>query len=225
MSVSSLENTRYKFNFYKNERKKPMKNYIYLNGSKIDLTEKQVEEIQKSFGIKPIKLSDISTGKTFKIGKYEFIVLEHSAETTAVILKDLLFEEEKFGRNNNYDGSNVDKLCQDFARQIADIVGEENLIEHTVDLTSDDGLKDYGSVKRKMSLLTTELYRRYVYTLDKHKIDKWWWLATAYSTPTHDNADWIKCVSPSGIIFNVIYYFNLGVRPFCILKSNIFVSK
>ena len=202
-----------------------MKNYIYLNGSKINLTEEQVKEMQKSFGIKPIKLSDISAGETFKIGEYEFIAMEHSKETTAVLLKAFLHDEKAFGKNNNYNGSYIDDMCNDFEKKISDIVGDDNLIEHTVDLTSDDGLKDYGTIRRKMSLLTTDLYRRYVEILDKYNPKKYWWLATAYSTPTHDNSNWIKCVSSSGIIGNDRYVNNLGVRPFCILKSNILVSK
>ena len=202
-----------------------MENYIYLNGSKINLTEEQVKEMQKSFGIKPIKLSDISTGETFKIGEYEFIAMEHSKETTAVLLKAFLHDEKAFGKNNNYNGSYIDDICNDFAKKISNIVGDDNLIEHTVDLTSDDGLKDYGSIKRKMSLLTCNQYRKYVEILDKHKIDAWWWLSTAYSTPTHENSSWVKCVSPYGGIFNVRYYYDFGVRPFCILKSNILVSK
>ena len=104
-------------------------------------------------------------------------------------------------------------------------MGAENLIGHTVDLTADDGLKCYGSVTRKMSLLTAEQYRKYVYLIDEHKLDKWWWLATAWSTPKHDDTSWIKCVSPRGNIYYGIYDRNSGVRPFCILKSNIFVSK
>lgn len=203
-----------------------MKNYICINGKKIELTEEQVNEIKTSYGLQGVRLSDIPVGEIFKIGKYEFVVLEHAKETTAVILKKLLVESNTFGSNNNFDGSGVDKECQKFADEIAGIVGAENLIEHTVDLTSDDGLKDYGKVKRKMSLLTTELYRRYVYILDKFKLDKWWWLATAYSTKTHDNTTWVKCVSPSGRINSDLYGRDvLGVRPVCILNSNIFVSK
>lgn len=202
-----------------------MENYIYLNGSKINLTEEQVKDMQKSFGIKPMKLSDIPTGETFKIGEYEFIALEHAKETTAVLLKGFLHNEKAFGKNNNYNGSYIDDICNDFAKKISDIVGDDNLIEHTVDLTSDDGLKDYGTIKRKMSLLTTDLYRRYVEILDKHNPKKYWWLATAYSTPTHDNSNWVKCVSPGGCISIGSFHDNRGVRPFCILKSNILVSK
>ena len=199
-------------------------NYMMLNGQKIELTDKQVEEMKKSLGITSVMLSDIPSEETFKIGKYECIVLEKSGDTTAVILKSLLRESEKFGDNNNYDGSDVDKICNRFAEEIADIIGEENIVEHTIDLTSDDGLDDYGKIKRKMSLLTCAQYRRYVRILDKHKTDKWWWLATPYSTSAHDNVSWTKCVSPRGNIGNVNRNISGGVRPFCILKSNIFVS-
>ncbi len=202
-----------------------MKNYICLNGQNIELSDAQVAEMQKSLGIGQVKLKDIPVGEPFKVGNYEFVVLEHSKETAAVILKDLLHKEKQFGKNNNYENSYADDLCNDFETEIADIVGENNLIEHTVDLTSDDGLKDYGKIRRKMSLLTAELYRHYVETLDKHKIDAWWWLATAHSTPTHGYKSTVKCVSPDGFIGNVNYNDSNGVRPFCILNSNIFVSR
>lgn len=202
-----------------------MKNYICLNGQNIELSDAQVAEVQKSLGIGQVKLKDIPVGEPFKVGNYEFVVLDRSEETAAVIMKDLLHKEKQFGKSNNYENSYVDDLCNDFATEIADIVGESNLIEHTVDLTSDDGLKDYGKIKRKTSLLTAELYRRYVETLDKHKIDAWWWLATAYSTPTHDSSPWVKCVSPDGGIDSNDYDYYGGVRPFCILNSNILVSR
>ena len=202
-----------------------MKNYIKIYNQKIALTDEQVRKIQQSFGFEQIKLSDISINDTFKIGKYEFIVLEHSKDTTAVILKDLLFENKEFGKSNNYKNSYVDNLCGDFANEISSIIGADNIIEHTIDLTSDDGLKDYGKIKRHISLLTTDLYRRYVEILDKHKVNKWWWLATADSTPTHNISNLVKCVSPSSLIrYNYFYSFNFGVRPFCILKSSIVVS-
>lgn len=200
-------------------------NYIKIGNTKIELTEEQINEIKEQFGIEKVVLSSIEPGDTFKIGNHEFFVLEQSGDTTAVILKDLLHTEVQFGNNNNYDGSDVDKLCKEFENEISEFCGKDNLIEHTVDLTTDDGLKDYGKVRRKMSLLTAEMYRKYVYLLDKHKPDCWWWLATAHSTTTHDNPNWVKCVSPSGDIDSGFYDDDYGVRPFCILKSNIFVSK
>lgn len=202
-----------------------MKNYISINGQKTELTEEQVKQIKASFGFNSVKLSSVSVGDTVKIGDYELIVLEQTGSTTMLICKDFI-KICAFGLNNNYDGSNADKLCNEFAMKLAKIVGEDNVILHSVDLTADDGLKDYGSVKRHASLLTADLYRRYVYTLDKHNPKEWWWLATAYSTPTHDNDNWVKCVSPSGYVdFDSFICYGGGVRPFCILNSNIFVSK
>ena len=202
-----------------------MSNYLMLNGKQIDLTEEQISEIKQGLGIGDIRLSEIGEGETFKIGKYEFVLLEMLDDTAKVILKEPLYEEKEFGKNNNYDGSDVDKLCVEFSQEIETLIGKENLIEHEVDLTADDGLKCYGSIKRKMSLITAQMYRKYVYTLDKYPVKLWWWLATAYSTKKHDDTSWIKCVSPNGNIFSINYHFNIAVRPFCILKSNIFVSK
>ena len=200
-----------------------MKNYICINGQQIELTEEQVKHISAAYGHTEVKLADIPEGETFKIGEHEFVVLEHSGDTTAIIRKELLDEDMEFGSNNNFSGSYVEEKCSEFAGEIAAIVGNENLVEHTVDLTSDDGLKDYGTIKSRCSLPTTDLYRRYVEILDKFKPDRWWWLATAHSTERHSNSSWVKCVAPSGGIGN--YYGGIGVRPFCILKSNIFVSK
>ena len=153
-------------------------------------------------------------------------MLEQFQDSAAVICKGLLHESMVFGDSNNLNGSSVDKACGTFANEIADIIGEKNLVEFTVDLTSDDGLKDYGMIQRKMSLLTADQYRKYVDILDEHKIGHWWWLATPYSTARLENARWVKCVLPSGDLSNGYYGIdNIGVRPFCILKSHIFVSK
>ena len=203
-----------------------MENYICINGQQIELTEEQVKQICVAQGQAEIKLADIPEGGTFKIGDHEFVILEHSGDTTAIIRKDLLPDDMEFGSNNNFSDSYVEDKCREFGEEIAKAIGKENLVEHTVDLTSDDGLKDYGTIKSRCSLLTTDLYRRYVDILDKFKPDRWWWLATAHSTERHGNSSWVKCVSPSGSLYGGGYYDNdYGVRPFCILKSNIFVSK
>ena len=203
-----------------------MENYLMVNGKKIPLTEEQVAQITGGQEKKDEKvaLEKLNPGDAFRIGACEFLVLEQEGETTAVIKKDFLVAEAEFGENNNYEGSSVEKVCDRFGVEIAEIIGAENMVEHTVDLTADDGLKDYGKVKRRMSLLTADLYRRHVEILDAHKVDGWWWLATPYSTKKHGHSTAVKCVAPSGNVYYVGYYNGGGVRPFCILKSNIFVS-
>ena len=203
-----------------------MNNCIIINGQHIELTQKQIAQIVAAHSATTAKLSDIPAGATFKLGNYEFVVLEQFAETAAVILKEILPDVVVFSdSNNHYDGSNPDQACCDFAAELFELAGSDNLLPHIVDLTSDDGLKDYGSIERAVSLLTAEEYRNYVEILDKYKPDCWWWLATPHSTKRDENDRWIKCFSPSGYINNNIYdYYDYGVRPFCILKSNIFVS-
>ena len=203
-----------------------MSNYISINDKQIPLTDEQVKQIVDAYKKDQILLSDIPVGETIRIGDHEFIVLEQSGDTTALIRMELLPTKEKFGSSNNYDGSYVDKICGKFAEDLVCVVGERNLVLHTVNLTSDDGLKDYGKIQRRVSLLTTDLYRRYVEVLDKFKPDAWWWFATPFSTKRHDNDLWVKCVSPSGCIISNHYDIGeYGVRPFCILKSDIFVSR
>ena len=77
-----------------------MENYLTLNGKRIDLTDEQVREIENSLGFNRIRLSEVAVGDTFKIGKYEFVVLEQGGETASVILKGLLPEKSVFGKNN-----------------------------------------------------------------------------------------------------------------------------
>ena len=142
-----------------------------------------------------------------------------------LIRRECLDEDSAFGaENNNYAESIVDSLCGAFANAIADAVGADNVLEHDVDLTTLTGVKDYGSVRRHASLLTLARYQKYVDILDRHKPDRWWWLATANATKRHENERWVLCVSPSGYINNGNCDVDCGVRPFCILKSDIFVS-
>ena len=200
-----------------------MKNYICINGKKAKLTEEQLRAL--NIGIKEKKLADIAVGETFKVGKHELIVLEHDNGNTAVLRKDILCKMAFGKSNNDYRKSDVKSYLEKFAKEMTAIIGEENLVKHKVDLTSDDGLKDYGEIEELVSLLTAEKYRKYVNIIDKYKLDYWWWLLTPHSTDTHGNSNWVKCVSPRGVIDHDIYYGdNIGVRPFCIFKSNIFVS-
>ena len=201
---------------------KKLKNYLCINGKKTELTEKQLRQL--GILVEPIATMT-DGGKIAKIGDYEFIVLKDNGDTIELLLKDTLCDM-KFDRGcNNFAESDIRDYLDDFADKLAELVGEENIVEHTVDLTADDGLKCYDCCDCRVSLLTAQMYRENVYIIDKYKIDKWWWLVTAYSTPKHDCKTWVKCVSPRGFVYDYDYDNVLGFRPFCILKSNIFVSK
>ena len=198
------------------------KNYICINGKNKELTKEQLKQL----GIIAETCYLSEDGKIAHIGEYEFIVIKSDEKlgTTELLLKDTFGEDMQFGSNNDFRTSAVKKVLDKFADEISGIVGEENLVEHIVDLTADDGLKCYGTIRAKMSLFTAQMVRENVEILDEFKLDKWWWTCTPYSTPKHENASWIKCVSPRGDVSGNGCSLVGGVRPFCIVKSSIFVS-
>lgn len=198
------------------------KNYICINGKKTELTKEQLKQL----GIIAETCYLSEDGKIARIGEYEFIVIKTDEKlgTTELLLKDKLGEDMAFGSNNDFRTSGVKKVLDKFADEISGIVGEEKLVEHIVDLTADDGLKCYGAIKAKVSLFTANMVRENVEILDEFKLDEWWWTCTPYSTPKHENSLWVKCVSPLGSVYGNGYYFDVAVRPFCIVKSSIFVS-
>lgn len=201
-----------------------MKNYLCFNGEKIPLNDEQVAKIREQFAPK-VRLGDTAVGGTVKIGEHEYIVLKHEDGKTYLLMRDFL-ATMKFGKSNDYKESDVKRFLDEFAEKLAELVGADNLYTHSVDLTADDGLKCYGATTARVSLLTCNLYREFVEIIDKHEVDDWWWMASAFSTFKHGYSTAVKCVSPSGYIYDYYDGNNVsnGVRPFCILNSDIFVS-
>ena len=200
-----------------------MKNYLCINGKKTALTKEQMKQL----GILSPVAELSEDGKIAKIGEYEFIVMkkDDTMGTVELLLKGTISKNMTFGDNNDYRTSAVRRVVEKFGEKIAELVGEENMLEHTVDLTTVSGLKDFGSIKAKMSLLTFDKARTNIELLDQYKLDCCWWLATATSTKKHGIEYSAACVAPGGYINDGISDFNLlGVRPFFVLKSCIFES-
>lgn len=198
------------------------KSYLVINGKKTELTKEQLKQL----GIIPQTCYLSEDGKIAHIGEYEFIVIKSDEKlgTTELLLKGKLGEDIEFGSNNDFRTSGVKKVLDKFADEISGIIGEENLVEHIVDLIADDGLKCYGTIKAKMSLFTAQMVRENVEILDEFNLGEWWWTCTPYSTPKHENFSWVKCVSPRGDVGGHFCSDDYAVRPFCIVESSIFVS-
>ena len=205
-----------------------MKNYLMLNNKQIELSAEQVKQIEESFGFNKTQLKDVAVGETFKVGDLEFIVLEHKEYNpgnceTFVILKDFWKTDKFDDSSNDYKESSIRKsLNTEFYALISNAVGSENIVKHTVDLTADDGRTDYGTCDDNISLLTCEMYRKYVYILDKYNPKKWWWLASPYSTKTNGYTLSVRCVCFDGALCGYDCDCNDGVRPFCIFNPSIF---
>lgn len=191
---------------------------VKRDGDKI-IFEIPVDRVKDLFD-KKVKLASIPVGETFKIGGEEWIVLEQSGDTTAVLKKDLLLVKFKFDdTTNNFSKSYINHFLNvHYKEKLQKLVGN-NLSEHTVDLTADDGLRDYKECKAYVSLLTCEQYRKYTDIILKYNPKQWWWLATAHSTPTRGYNGLVRFVDYLGTLNDDFCNYDGGVRPFCILKS------
>lgn len=170
------------------------------------------------------QLGSFARGSVVKIGNREYIVLDHSLETTAVIAKDFVKQME-FGSDGNWITSKVRAyLDTTFYDELCKAVGKENIITHTVKLEADDGTGKSVKSQDKVSLLTTEQYRRYREYLPAY--GKWWWLATRVSHDVKDYARDVCYVGSDGVLcWSSSGYGSGGARPFCILNSSILVSE
>lgn len=112
-----------------------------------------------------VELSVLKPGETFKADDgTEYIVLEQiCGNATAVIEKELLSDTMKFDSlDNNWKHSKIREFLNgEHLRKVADRFGKDNILAHTVDLLSLDGLKDYDSTTDSVSLLTIDQYRKY----------------------------------------------------------------
>lgn len=201
-----------------------------------NIKEMTMEEIKKALGYdfklvtehSKIQLCDVEQYKPFKVGDTEFIVLEHlEGSKTLCLTRNFIAEDTKFDEDtNNLAKASVLKVLDEFEGEIAAKIGAENMCEFEIDLTTDDGLKDYGSITRKTGLLTDVQYRKYSEIIEKYPVDDWWWLANAVSTPRRDIKDSVRCVAGGGgVDVSISCNITGGVRAVCIFKSNIFVSE
>lgn len=176
------------------ERIKMNKNYLMLDGKKIPFTDEQVEKIKGICGVGQVKLSDIPEGETFRIGNVELIKFPEVNDRVPVVAKQLI-DSMKFGDSNNLNESEeLKSKLNEFLQKIVAVVGEENVLPFETDLLALDGTDSYGTMDSKVSLPTLDFYRANRKIFDKHKLEKWWWLAT----PDCTENSLVLCVAPSG---------------------------
>ena len=168
----------------------------------------------------------IEIGKTVKVAGEEFIVLDKFEKGILCLSKDLVYKNTMFDNNsNNYANSSIrKKLNAEYLKKLAGVIGEENILETEIDLTSDDGLDDYGKITDKIGLLTADMYRKYNRIIEKHPVNDWWWLSTSWSTLHRGVHFSVRCVSGNGTLGNSNCDCVYGVRPFCIFSTSIFES-
>ena len=168
----------------------------------------------------------IAPSSVINYGGLDCIVLDVEQDKILVLAKesigDMPFDE---GNSNNCPKGTLCKYLNDeFIKKLkANGADTSAIVPTTINLTSDDGLKDYGETTQKIFLLTCDMYRKYRSVIPN--LDDWWWLATAYSTESNGYAHFARLVSSDGgLITRSAYDGRFGVRPAFYLKSSILES-
>lgn len=185
----------------------------------VELLEKQ-EEAGK------VALSTLKRGDVFQAtGKRKYKVLEQYGDTTKIISLDLVKENVEFGDSSDYKTSKVKKLCDtEILKDFEEEFGAGNIETHTVAIITADGQK-LGTVDCKIRPITFDEVRGYTDVTPNPCLNDWYWTLSPWSTKERGWEKSLAVASPSGYFDGNDCDDVNGVRPVCILKSNIFVSK
>ena len=165
-----------------------------------------------------MKIKDIKIGSKFKFGKIEFVKLDNTYGGCLCLATDVLFNGcfDEDGKNNWATSTLRQKLTED----IGEYIDTGALFPFDRDLTTDDGMTEYGSCTDVVSLLTCGEYRKYRKLIPN--CGKWHWTITADSL---EYSYYVRLVLSDGSLSNdTAYDGNYGVRPLCVLKSDTIVE-
>lgn len=173
-----------------------------------------------------VQLSDLKAGDVFETSFGEMIILDNFEEKTLVITKGFVSDGRKFDEESpNFAESDISEyLSGEVLEMFENEFGAENIDEHITDVFSVD-MQKYDSYMGKIRLLTFDEARKYNELIVNEELPRWWWTMTPWSTEKRGWKYGVAVVSPSGYFCYSGCNCFIGVRPVCILKSNIFVSK
>lgn len=130
-----------------------------------------------------------------------------------------ILKKSEFGKTNNYVDSYVrnDLINSELAVELKKEFGDK-LVPISLDLTSMDGFKDYGTVEGDiLAIPNIQLLMKFGENIPL--IDNWYWLATPNQTPKRGDIRCVRYVNAGGCVGCLDCDYGRGVRPFFILKS------
>lgn len=185
--------------------------------------------------LKTGEIGKLAAESRFTYGGLEWVVLAHNPQKKAVLVlaADVLktesgetrympFDEEN---KNDFAASSVRAFLNgDFLEELAAAgADKEAFLPLALDLTSDDGLKDYGIDRVTIGIYTDQIYREFRNIIPP--ASDWHWTATPFSTARNGYEHLVRYVNSSGALNGRNAYSGSGgVRPLCVLKSDILVS-
>ena len=162
-------------------------------------------------------LEDLLPGTKFTYQDREYIKLGNEQGGILCITADLWKTEQRFGDNANYKESEIKELLE---KEFWGKKKDKNVLDYTMDLTSDNGDDSLGTYTAKVGLLTCDLIRKYYKAIPKYK--DWWWTCTPWAISSF--AGGVRGVYTSGVLGYYDAYTSIGVVPACILDGQTLIS-
>ena len=167
------------------------------------------------------RVETIISGGLFDYGGVRWVKLDTTEEGGALVLAaDVLFNREFDKENgNNWASSSLrGELGGVFADKLTEAGADlQAFTTFRPYLTSNDGLKRYGSTVDGIALLSCDQYRKYRDIIPQ--ATERWWTITPYSCGG-DYAAYVCAVKRDGSIdFDAACCNDWGVRPVCVLEA------
>lgn len=180
---------------------------------------------------KTITLNQVRCGEHFMLGGVEFVKLDDDKGASFVVAADITGKECPFESSNakrddhnNFVGSHIQKVVEAFLLDHPEI--NKAVVDRPIDLTSMDGMTDYGCPVVHGRILTSDEYRKYRAFIPL--ASDWYWLATPWTTlrsPVSGNCNRAYYVRTDGAQGSYsVYTAGSCPRPALYLESSISVS-
>lgn len=159
----------------------------------------------------------------FTMGGIAWTIIQTGEDRVKCIASDCV-EKRAFDTENKNDfavSSLRAYLNGEFLNRLIQAGAPEEMFEHfNIDLTADDGLKNYGGDRVRIGLITCEEYRLLRGNIPALP-DRWWWTAT----PDSPINPYVRYVYLDGSLGgSQVCDVGEGIRPICKLKSEVLVS-
>ena len=183
------------------------------------------EEIEEDYteddsvaGAEKDKIKFPKPGEQFEYNGVKFTALGEEQGGVLAIVSELLEEEMPLDESNKNDWR-TSSLRKYLNGEYLEQFNRGDLLPFVSDLTSDDGMKDYGTAEDYVFLLSCDLYRKYRKCMPQY--DTWVWTVTPWTcTPSY--AIIARIVHSSGEVGITSACGGYGVAPACLFNPKIF---
>ena len=170
--------------------------------------EKLKGAIQMEKTLKTGKIGQFGAESRITYGGVKWVVLDARPNMSLCLAEDVLKDENGEVRYMAFDTDNKNDFAAssvraflngDFLEELAAAgADKEAFVPIVLDLTSDDGLDDYGTDSAKIGLITDQMYRAFRKIIPKASED--YWTCTPFSTERNGYKSFVRSVFASGAL-------------------------